>query len=124
MAAIATVKALQGPLPLTSLGKFELTNAIRLAVFRRVLDPRKAKADLQALEADLANGVFTRTACDWAQVHAKAEQLSSLHTIAGGQRGMDILHVASALILGVSEFCTFDQRQAELAGKTGLRVKP
>ena len=37
---------------------------------------------------------------------------------------MDLLHLASALTLGVTDFLTFDQNQAELAWVLGLTVKP
>jgi len=37
---------------------------------------------------------------------------------------MDLLHIASALTLGATDFLTFDQNQAELATVSGLTVKP
>ncbi len=39
-----------------------------------------------------------------------------------GTRSFDTLHVASALELGVTEFWTFDDRQAKLAKAVGLKV--
>ena len=112
------------PLPVTSLNRFELCNAIRLSVFRKVLEHRAGAADLKLVEKDIAAGVLALTPCDWATVHAQAERLSSKRTAKGGHRAMDLLHVASALALGASDFLTFDQNQAELAAAAGLKVKP
>ncbi len=124
-AAIACIAAAGSePLPITSLNRFALGNAIRLSVFRKVLDRRMAAADLKLIEKDIAVGVLALTPCDWAAVHAQADRLSSERTIRAGHRAMDLLHVASALTLGASDFLTFDQNQAELASVSGLTVKP
>ena len=42
----------------------------------------------------------------------------------GNLSTMDVLHIASALTLGATDFLTFDQNQAELATVLGLTVKP
>lgn len=112
------------PLPLTTLGRFELFNAIRLSVFRRQLGPRAATVDLQMIEGDIRAGVLELIACDWPAVHADAERLSSKHTTKNGHRTMDLLHVATAISLGTADFLTFDQNQAKLAIAEGLTVKP
>ncbi len=108
----------------TSLSRFELCNAIRLSVFRKLLDRRLATEDLKLIARDIGKGVLVLTPCDWAAVHEQAERLSVEFTIAKGHRGMDLLHVASALTLGATDFLTFDQKQAQLAAGTGLVVKP
>jgi predicted nucleic acid-binding protein len=123
--AAAYMAAADGvPLPLTTLGRFELLNAIRLSVFRQQLDPQAAAVDLQTLEADIRSGVLEVTSCDWPAVHAEAERLSAKHTAAGGHRSMDILHVAMALTADATDFLTFDRNQARLASAEGLTVKP
>ena len=57
-------------------------------------------------------------------LHAEAERLTAEHTLTGGHRGMDTLHVATALILKASEFRSFDKNQRKLATAEGLVVKP
>lgn len=112
------------PLPLTTLGRFELFNAVRLSVFRRQLAPRAATLDLQTIEGDIRTGVLELIACDWPAIHADADRLSSKHTIKNGHRAVDLLHVATAISLGTADFLTFDQNQAKLAVAEGLTVKP
>jgi predicted nucleic acid-binding protein len=113
-----------GALPLTTLGRFELLNAIRLSVFRQQLNPRVAAIDVQTIKADIESGVLGVISCDWAAVHAEAERLSARHTAEGGHRSMDILHVATALSMGAREFLSFDGNQTRLASAEGLTVKP
>ena len=38
-------------------------------------------------------------------------------------RGLDVLHVASALVLGADVFYTFDRRQGLLATAVGLKTR-
>jgi len=111
-------------LPLTTLGRFELFNAIRLSVFRQQLKPRVAAIDVLTIKADIESGVLGVISCDWAAVHAEAERLSARHTAEGGHRSMDILHVATALSMGAREFLSFDRNQTRLASAEGLTVKP
>jgi predicted nucleic acid-binding protein len=113
-----------GALPLTTLGRFELLNAIRLSVFRQQLNPRVAAIDVLTIKADIESGVLGVVSCDWAAVHAEAERLSARHTAEGGHRSMDILHVATALSMGAREFLSFDGNQTRLASAEGLKVKP
>jgi predicted nucleic acid-binding protein len=123
-AAAYITAAGNAPLTLTTLGRFELFNAVRLSLFRKQLDARAAAADLQAIKTDIQGGVLVLIACDWAAIHAEAERLSAKHTPKRGHRGMDVLHVATALSLGATDFLTFDQNQAKLAAAEGLTVKP
>jgi predicted nucleic acid-binding protein len=58
----------------------------------------------------------------WDNLFARAETLSSQHTVSTLCRTLDTLHVALALELGAIEFCTFDQRQAAMARLAGLTV--
>jgi predicted nucleic acid-binding protein len=56
------------------------------------------------------------------EVVDEAERLSATHTLTGGHRGCDILHVAAALTPGAAGFLTFDANQKQLAKAEGLRV--
>ena len=54
----------------------------------------------------------------------EAKRLSASHTMIGGHRAFDILHVAAALHLGEGEFLTFDANQRKLAAAVGLKPGP
>lgn len=122
--AAARFAAMMEPLHLTSLNRFELTNAIQLASFRKMIQAKQSQAALAAVEADLASGSAILVPCDWAAMHGRALKIAMQHTSKGGYRGFDILHVATALEFGAKEFLTFDARQSALAKAVGLKVKP
>jgi predicted nucleic acid-binding protein len=44
------------------------------------------------------------------------------HTIRGGHRAFDILHLAGALELEAGQFLTFDKNQADLAKALGIKT--
>jgi predicted nucleic acid-binding protein len=100
-------------------GEAELTNAIKLRVFRREITAPQAQAALERLAAHIATGVFQATPVP-AAVYDLARQLSRKHTATLGTRTLDILHVAAALVLQADSFYTFDRAQAQLAREAGL----
>jgi len=118
------VEAYKAPLAFTPLHRHEARNAVRLALFRKGISPAEAQAVLTAIEEDVKTGVLVETPVAWAEVFAEAEALSAAHTAALGTRATDVLHVASACAVGAKEFFTFDTRQAALARKAGMRVRP
>jgi predicted nucleic acid-binding protein len=109
-------------LPLTLHGRAELVNAISLAVFRRDVTPSAGAAALADLEADLASGRLALAHPPWRQAFTRAADLSRVHTPRLGTRSLDVLHVASALVLGCRQLVTYDDRQASLGRAVGLRV--
>lgn len=120
--AVARMRRQALPLPITWLHQLEFRNALRLRVFREEITPSQRDASLNAMLADLAAGVLVAAAPPWAAVLTEAERLGALHTETLGTRGLDILHVASALVLGLAECLTFDTRQTALAKAAGLKV--
>jgi predicted nucleic acid-binding protein len=108
---------------LTSFGEFEIVNAFESLVFRRMMEPAKARASLDALEADVHVGVIVRKGVPDA-AYARAIQLSRRYTRRLGSRALDILHVAIALELRAETFFTFDRRQSRLARRAGMMVRP
>lgn len=116
------VKAASRAMPtlLTPFLEHELRNAIRLCVFRRQISSAQREGVLYDFEQDKTAGVFHAVPMDWPKVFRHAEVLSRQHTETLGMRGMDILHVASALALKAKRFLTFDDRQRELARLAGL----
>jgi predicted nucleic acid-binding protein len=126
--AIAHIGGLSDPLESTSLLFFEFRQSIQFQVFRHLKDRNQgyplgvAQAATAALQSDVKAGLYRHAAVDWADVHQIGERLALQHTMKGGHRSFDILHIATALHLGASVFLTFDANQKKLAEAEGLVV--
>jgi len=129
-AAAAYFGAMPESLRVSGLLLFEFRQSVRFQVWLHARDKSKGypQADcnraLANLQTDLDTGAVVMVSVDWPDVHRLAESLSKRHTIAGGHRSLDVLHVATALHLGVREFLTFDTNQCRLALAEKLKVKP
>lgn len=124
--AVAQRWARQGQLPVTVsvLNRYEFENAIRFAAFRKAISKADALASLAAFETDLKNGLLQLASCDFTAVVAEASRLSERHTLSGGHRSFDILHVATARLLKATTLLSFDANQRRLAAAVGLNVGP
>lgn len=129
VSAAAVFQSLREPLPVSALLIYEFRQSTRLQIWLHSQNPRKGFPEpegtqtLADLESDLAGGVVTVFPVDWTEVYRVAERLSAARTKAGGHRALDILHVATALVLEAEEFLTFDRNQRKLATAEGLKVK-
>jgi predicted nucleic acid-binding protein len=129
-AAAAHAATMKEPLHITALLAYEFRQSLRFQVWRRSTNPREgiapvdAQAALNQFESDLASGVAVLVPCNFPDVLRRAEELSQQHTIAGGHRSFDVLHVATALHLGARELLSFDGNQRALAQTEGLKAKP
>ena len=112
------------PLDFTGFHRIELRNALSLAVFQQRLTAAESLAAWQEVQQDLAAGLLVAQPDLWGKLVREAERLAEHHTPVIGARSLDILHVAAALVLGATEFCTFDTRQGKLAKAAGLHVQP
>ena len=112
------------PIAVTTLNRYEFTNAIRFAAFRKVISQADATASLAAFEADLKQGLLQSAPCDLGAVVTEAGRLSELHTTTGGHRSFDILHVATARVLKATMMLTFDLHQRKLASAVSVPVGP
>jgi predicted nucleic acid-binding protein len=107
---------------------FEFRQSVRWQTFLYQNDPQKgydkptALTALSKLQMDIAAGVVVVVPVDWADVVSIAERLSAQYTWTEGYRGFDVLHVATALHLGVSAFLSFDAKQKKLAEAEGMAV--
>lgn len=127
-AALAWRDVHPGPLPATGLLEFEFLQSIELQVWLHGQDRTKGfgrrEADLMRRdwEQDLATGAVKLVPCELSDVLRFAARLSEQHTAGGGHRTLDVLHVATAVHLGLREFLTFDRRQRVLAKAAGLKL--
>jgi hypothetical protein len=116
------MKSQRRALTLTALSEYELGNALRFAEFRKGIEQGEAALFWAQFEADRASGRIQVKVCNLADVIDEAKRLSVTHTLTGGHRGFDILHVATALILKAQRHLTFDGNQKKLAEAEGLVV--
>jgi predicted nucleic acid-binding protein len=129
-AAAAYFKALPEALHVSGLLLYEFRQSVRFQVWLHARDKTKGypQADcdraLADLQTDLDTGAAVVVTADWPDVHRLAETLSKRHTMTGGHRSLDVLHVATALHLGARDFLTFDTNQCKLAAAEKLKVKP
>jgi len=112
------------PIAVTALNHYEFGNAIRFAAFRKVISQQDALNSLAAFEADLRNGILQPLSPDLANIVKEAARFSELHTMSGGHRSFDILHVAAARVLKATLFLSFDANQRKLAGTAKLTIGP
>jgi len=122
--ATAFAATMTEPIHVGSLLRFEVWNAIRREAFQGRITSGAAVAALAAFDADVDAGVVVIPPVEWERVHSEAERLSNQHGLRRGNRGFDVLHVATALTLGAKVLLTFDQDQRRLAEAEGLKVKP
>ena len=117
------------PMPIIWLHRIELVNALQLHVFvgkqpgQIRITSEQAAAALESFRADATATSFLRPArLSEAVLERQAEELSLRHTARHGFRTYDLLHVASALLLGCDTFWSFDERTLKLAKLEGLKV--
>jgi len=107
----------------TPFHRLELRTALRLRVFRADSSVSELKTAFQHIDEDLFEGILQHTPLVWADALREAERIGEATLTQIGARSGDLLHVASAVVLGAREFVTFDQRQTKLARRAGLKVK-
>jgi predicted nucleic acid-binding protein len=117
-------------LPVTRMLRMELTNALQRLIYETRHGTQIVHVSPEA--ALVARGVFddeTRASefLRWQSVSEETleiafETLAYRHTAKHGFRTYDILHVASALMLGCDTFWTFDERAKKLARLEGMQT--
>jgi predicted nucleic acid-binding protein len=129
-AAAAHFQKMPEALSVSGLLLYEFRQSVRFQVWLQAWDKSRgysqsvAEVALAKLQSNLDTGALVVATADWPDVHRLAETLSKRHTIVGGHRSLDVLHVATALHLGAREFLTFDANQRKLAAAEKLKVKP
>jgi predicted nucleic acid-binding protein len=113
---------IRAPLWVTHHGRLELINGIGLAAHRKIVTEAIHDAALAALDYDFAQGMYVQADLLWRATLKRASDISREFTRAIGCRSLDVLHVASALELGLRSFVTFDARQKQLARAVKLRL--
>lgn len=122
-AAVAEyVRSLKEALPFSHLHAIEVKNALRLKVFRKESPARPVSQAIRLIEKDVSARVLERPELDWPEVFRKADELSKRFSSRWGSRSLDLLHVASCVLIGCRDFLSYDERQVVIARKAGLHV--
>ena len=121
--AKAYAEKLAAPLTFTPFHRLELRTALRHRAFLKQLTLDELQVALRQNDEDLSDDILRHTPLVWADALREAERLGEAHLTETGVRSGDLLHIASAVVLGAREFVTFDQRQTKLARRAGLKVK-
>jgi len=121
--AVAAWRAkISAPLLVTHHGRLELINGIGLAAHRGLITEEIYDAALAALDDDFDQGRYSQADLLWRATLKRATEISRKFTRQLGCRSLDVIHVASALELGLRVFVTFDARQRHLARALKLKV--
>lgn len=112
----------RGALPVTPHGRLEIINGISLATFRGAIGAEASSDAMKSFDEDCAEGRYVEIDVLWRATLRRAAEISRLHTPTLGCRSLDVLHVATAIELGLHDFVTFDRRQQHLARAAGLRL--
>ncbi len=118
------------PLPVTFLARMEVINAIHLQVFltRNGVPGIHASPEAAAIDELLfveelqLRETMILTDIDLGMLGEIFDTLVRRHTIKHGFRAYDVIHVASALVLGCDIFWSFDAKAKKLAKLEGLKV--
>lgn len=115
------LKKAELPIPLSLFSELELISAIQQRLFRKEITHEEVAKSHHYFQKNFQQGVFKRV-CLEGREYEQALQLVHCHTSSIGCRTLDVLHVASALLLNIREFVTCDARQKLLAQTAGLKV--
>jgi predicted nucleic acid-binding protein len=122
-AAVSLIQTHHPTFLLTPFGEAEFTNAVELRLFQGQWTAPEARSVLEDFRSDFGAGIIQSEDLP-PEIWSLAMTLSRRHSAKLGTRTLDVLHVASALILKPDAFLTFDERQRKLARAEGLRVLP
>jgi len=124
MVAATTMASVPEPLPVTRLISLEFRIALRLNVFRKQISELERASAWTSFQHDLADGALEIVDADAMALEAEAVSLCDQFVSSIGVRTLDLLHVASARVLGRTHFLSLDRRQREIAIAAGLNVFP
>jgi predicted nucleic acid-binding protein len=113
-----------GPITLTVFSKYETEHAIRLLAYRKAIPHEVMARALLNFDRDQHEGNFRLHPIGADDLFKEAGQLSRRYALEIGVRYLDMLHVASALLVNAKRFLSFDSRQAKLAKALSLDIRP
>lgn len=122
--ADAACLAVSPPIRLSEWHRVEIACAFQRAVRTGRITAAQAALLWQDFANDITTGRFEIVTVDHSAVLTSALALVFKHTATLAARTLDLIHVATALEWGVTEFLSLDNRQRQVAGAEGLAVVP
>ncbi len=123
-AADNACRSVAAPILLTDWHRVEVASAFQRAVRNGRITAPQAALVWQDFQTDIAAGRFQVASINHTAVLARSLTLTQTYSATTGARTLDLIHVASALELGATQFLSLDQRQRIVAASEGLKVGP
>lgn len=111
-------------IPYPALSELELHNSAYRGVAMGLFNAQNCAAILRQIREDEANGILKVCRLSFDDHFAQALTLSERFTATHNCRTLDVLHVAAAVLLQMSKFASFDNRQRKMAFALGLEIFP
>lgn len=109
------------PIPLSLFSELELMSAMQQRFFRKEVTHVEVSKSHYYFKKNFQQGVYKRVFFE-GEEYTRSLELVQQHTSSIGCRTLDVLHVASALLLNIREIVTCDARQKLLAQTVGLKI--
>lgn len=119
----------ESSLAVTWLHRFEIVNAFQQQIYSsrvygqpRITSEQAAIAQASFRSDLLRQGFLRLVTVDQDKLASIFEDVSLRYTARNGFRAYDVVHVASALLLGCDTFWSFDAKASRLAALEGLKT--
>ncbi len=119
---LAFVKRRRSTIPTTRLVELEMETALNALAFRGAITSAELKSSIALIAQMTVQGKFVPTGISLDDIAAESLRLSPRIASKTGCRTLDLMHIASALLLGCPEFVSTDQRQLRAAKLAGLKI--
>lgn len=119
---LAFVKRRRLTIPTTRLVELEMETALNALAFRGAITSAELKSSRALIEELKVEGKFISTGISLDDIAPESLRLSPRIASKTGCRTLDLMHIASALLLGCPEFVSTDQRQLKAAKLAGLKA--
>lgn len=118
------IKLVPHPVILSPLSLLEIRNAFNMGIGRGEIGVPDREAVMADIDRQIEAGFFRMVDVSQTDIYTKARELSDRHTPTILTRSLDLMHVATALLVKASVFLSTDSRQRQAAMAEGLKVKP
>jgi predicted nucleic acid-binding protein len=102
--------------------RVEVFNSFRQAERAGLIAGGESRQLIRLLEQEVRLGYWPHWEFDWTDAARTAGELAAEHSLNMVVRGMDLFHVAIAIVTAADAFLSFDDEQIALAEAAGLRL--